>query len=62
MGCESHPPQPTKNAKAEEKAEWVRLNLPTVAAFATAMRAEFGEVRLVYARENGHTIGKASGG
>lgn len=34
--------------------------MPTVAAFAAAMRAEFGDVRLVYASENGHTLGKAS--
>lgn len=49
-------------ASSAEMAEWVRLNMPTVAAFATAMRDEFGDVRLVYASENGHTLGKASGG
>lgn len=47
--------------KRNEAAEWLATNLPTVAAFATAMRAEFGDVRLVYASENGHTLGKASG-
>ena len=33
-------------------------NLPTVSAFANMLRAEFGEVRLVFASENGHVLGK----
>jgi len=36
----------------------VRANLPTVAAIAASFRAEFGEVRLAYASENGHVLGK----
>lgn len=38
--------------------KWVAENLPTVAAFAAAMRAEFGDVRLVFAAEAGHVLGK----
>ena len=41
-------------------AEWVRLNLPGVAAVASEYRAEFGDVRLVWAREAGHEIGVQS--
>lgn len=38
--------------------KWVADNLPAVAAFASAVRAEFGDVRLVFAAEAGHVIGK----
>jgi hypothetical protein len=38
----------------------VRENLPTCADFAAQCRAAFGEVRMLYASENGHTIGKPS--
>lgn len=38
--------------------KWVADNLPDVAAFASAVRAEFGDVRLVFAAEAGHVIGK----
>ena len=39
----------------------VRRLFPSVIAFADACRAEFGDgVKLVYARENGREIGKAS--
>ena len=42
----------------EQRAAWVRANLPECSAVAAAFRAEFGEVRLVFASENGHVIGK----
>lgn len=54
-GCvvgESNPPAP-----ASDRAAWVRQNLPTCAAVAAGFRAAFGEVRLIYASENGHQIG-----
>lgn len=38
--------------------KWVAENLPAVAAFASAFRAEFGDVRLVFAAEGGHVIGR----
>ena len=39
----------------------VRRLFPSVIAFADACRAEFGDgVKLVYAKENGREIGKAS--
>ena len=40
------------------KAAWVRENLPGCTTVADAFRAEFGDVRLVFASENGHVIGK----
>lgn len=40
------------------KAAWVRENLPGCTAVADAFRAEFGDVRLVFAAEAGHVIGK----
>jgi len=46
--------------RAESMAEWVRENLPTCAAVAAEFKAEFGDVRLVYAKEAGHEIGKPS--
>jgi len=42
----------------EEKAAWVNANLPQCAALAALCKATFGAVRLTYASENGHTIGK----
>lgn len=42
----------------ESRAAWVRENLPGCAAVAEAFRAEFGDVRLVFAAEAGHVIGK----
>jgi hypothetical protein len=39
----------------------IRQSFPGVIAFADAVRAEFGPgVKLVYASENGHEIGKKS--
>lgn len=42
----------------ESRAAWVRENLPGCTAVAEAFRAEFGEVRLVFAAEAGHVIGR----
>lgn len=42
----------------ESRAAWVRENLPGCTAVAEAFRAEFGDVRLVFAAEAGHVIGK----
>jgi hypothetical protein len=50
-------PAPVAPARADA-AEWVRQHLPICSAFAAAVRDEFGEARLTYASENGHTIGK----
>ena len=44
--------------RRSEAAEWVRQNLPECSAFAAACRKEFGEVRLLWASENGHEVGK----
>ncbi len=46
----------------EQRAAWVRANLPECSAVAAAFRAEFGDLRLVYASENGHVIGKPGPG
>ena len=43
-----------------ERVAWVRDNLPTCADFAAQCRQAFGEARLLYASENGHSIGKPS--
>lgn len=43
-----------------ERAAWVNENLPACAAVAAAFKAEFGDVRLVFASQNGHTIGQRS--
>ena len=43
---------------SSDQAAWVRENLPVCAAVAAEFKAEFGDVRLVYAAENGHTLGK----
>jgi hypothetical protein len=40
--------------------QWVRDNLPECASVAAAFKAEFGDVRLTYASENGHVLGKES--
>ena len=50
-------PAPVAPARADAAA-WVRDSLPTCADFAAQCRAAFGEARLLYASENGHTIGK----
>lgn len=60
-GCvvgERHSPEPTSTDRRAGGAEWVRENLPSVAAVAATFRAEFGDVRLTYASENGHEIGR----
>ena len=46
-------------AAREEKAQWVRDNLPKCSAVASAFREVFGRpVRMTYAEEAGHVIGK----
>lgn len=35
-----------------------RRKMPTVAAFVDAVRAEFGDCKVVYAKENGIELGK----
>lgn len=57
MVGERHSPMPT-GGQTSEMAEMVRDNLPTCASVADAFKAEFGSVRLVYASENGHELGK----
>ena len=52
-------PAPVALARAQA-AEWVRQHLPICSAFAAAVRDEFGEARLTYASEGGHSIGKPS--
>jgi hypothetical protein len=48
--------------RRRDAAEWVRLNLPLCSAFAAEVKAEFGaEVRMTFASENGHVIGKPGG-
>lgn len=54
------PPQPMPSDRAAAMAEWVRETLPTCAAVAAEFRESFGDVRLVYAREAGHEIGRRS--
>ncbi len=58
MVGERHSPEPTSHDRRAGGAEWVRESLPTVAAIAASFRAEFGDVRLAYASENGHVLGK----
>lgn len=41
--------------------KWVAANLPTVAAFAASVRAEFADARMNWASENGNALGKESG-
>lgn len=59
VGGENNPPLPTRSDR-EAMAEQIRKLVPTCAAIAAQFRAEFPEVRLVYASENGHTIGQRS--
>ena len=42
----------------DEMQAWVKENLPACAAVANEFKAVFGDVRLVYACENGHELGK----
>lgn len=42
----------------EKKAAWVKANLPTCAAVAASFKEAFCDVRMVYASENGHSIGQ----
>lgn len=42
----------------DEKAEWVRMNMPVCAAVAAAFREVSSDVRMVFASENGHTLGQ----
>ena len=49
-------PAPIAPARSEA-AEWVRQHLPICADFAAQCREAFGEARLLYASEGGHTIG-----
>lgn len=42
----------------DAKAEWVRQHLPTCAAIADSFRDAFTDVRMVYASENGNTLGQ----
>lgn len=51
-------PPPLEDGQRSAAAGWLMDNLPTVSAFANMLRAEFGEVRLVFASENGHVLGK----
>lgn len=45
-------------AAMADPAALVREHLPTCAAVAAEFRAVFGDVRMTYASENGHVIGK----
>lgn len=58
MGEERHSPQPTIPDRRADGADWVRTNLPTVAAVAASFKAVFGDIRLAYASEAGHVLGK----
>ena len=49
---------PTSDRQAG--AAWLRDNLPTVAAVAADFREAFGDVRLAWAKEGGHEVGKKS--
>ena len=49
-----------ESPERKEAALWLQTNLPTVAAVAASFRAEFGDVRLVWAREGVHEVGRAS--
>lgn len=41
-----------------DRAEWVRTHLPICAAAAATFAAAFPSLRMTYASENGHVIGK----
>lgn len=45
-------------ADRQQLAAWVRENLPQCSAVAERFRAEFGDVRMVWASEGGHVLGK----
>ena len=45
-------------SKDEDKAAWVRQNLPTCTQVAQEFKNVFGSVSMVFASENGHAIGK----
>jgi len=44
----------------QSAAGWVRQHLPICSAFAAELRDAFGPVKLTFASEDGHVIGKAS--
>ena len=44
--------------KDDEKAAWVRQNLPTCAGIAQDFKNAFGSVSMAFASENGHVLGK----
>lgn len=44
-----------------DRAEWVRSNMPNCAAAAATFAASFPGLRMTYASENGHVIGKPGG-
>lgn len=48
----------TDDQARADKAEWVRHNFPVCSAVAAEARELLGAVRLVYAEENGQTIGR----
>lgn len=59
------PPSEDKRIEAESPerkaaALWLRANMPEVAAVAADFRKVFGDVRLVWAREGGHEVGRAT--
>jgi hypothetical protein len=59
VGEERHSPMPTPaDAAAKALAEKVKECLPTCAAVAAEFRAAFPGTRMVFAEENGHTLGK----
>lgn len=53
--------QKEMSVQKEEKAEWLKKNLPTVAGVVDEFAAAFGRenLRVTYASENGHTLGQA---
>ena len=51
-----------QTAKRDEVAAWVAEHLPTCHAVASEFRSVLGEVRLVYASENGHALGNENAG
>jgi len=55
---ERHSPEPTGTDRRADGAAWVRENLPGWAAVAAGFKAAFGELRLTWASEGGHVIGK----
>lgn len=49
-------------SRNDEKAAWVRKNLPACAQVAQDFKNVFGDVSMVFANENGHVLGKQSEG